>query len=84
MRRRVVVRPVCPIVVIFSSSPSSIRHSLLPRCVAHALLSLPSWKVVGLRLGEVLELGVRSPTVSVPYFSEYSAHLCITRIPNLH
>ena len=28
-------------------------------------LSLRSWKVVGLRLGEVLELGVRSPNVSV-------------------
>ena len=28
-------------------------------------LSLSSWKVVGLRLREVFELGVRSPNVSV-------------------
>ena len=79
LRRRVVVRPVCPIVLLVSSSSSKIWHSLLPWRVARALLRCaflpllvlsepePS-KLKGcwfVRLGEVLELGVRSPNVSV-------------------
>ena len=79
LRRRIVVRPDCPIVLLVSSSSSNIWHSLLPSRVARALLHCaflplldlsepePS-KLEGcwfLRLGEVLELGVRSPNVSV-------------------
>ena len=43
------------------------RSYTVSECDKMALpnLSLPSWKVVALRLGEVLELGVRSPNVSV-------------------
>ena len=40
-------------------------------------LSLPSWKVVGLRLGEVLELGVRSANVSLLLVS--IVPFCLTR-----
>ena len=72
------VRPVSPMVLLVSSSSSrNLRHSLLPRDKARAHLrgaSLPligtfrtgaSWKVVGLRFDDVLELGVRSSNVSL-------------------
>ena len=38
LRRRVVVKPVCPIVLLVLSLSSSFRHSLSPWGVARALL----------------------------------------------
>ena len=75
LRFRVVVKPLCPIVLLFCSSSShsvaeghssctsSWRMPSLHWRFLH--LSVPSWKVVGSRFVDVFQLGVRSLNVSV-------------------